>query len=89
MRNYSKERYNEVLESLDWSVVNMCEDVNSAEEKLKTLLTYAMDEVAPENEKRIKVRTEPWINNEILELIHEREKALIQSNNEVSNLELR
>merc|ERR1711888_465871 len=48
-----------------------------------------MDEIAEGNERRIKVRTEPWINNEILELIHEREKALTQSNNEKSNPDLR
>ena len=54
-------------------------------EKLITLLTYAMDEVAPEIEHRIKVRTEPWINNEILELIEERDRALDQSRKERSN----
>jgi len=48
-----------------------------------------MDEVAPEIERRITVRTEPWINNEILELIQERDKALNQSNSERSNPYLR
>ena len=43
-----------------------CDEVNLAAEKLKTLITYSMDEVAPEKESRIKIRTEPWINNEIL-----------------------
>ena len=66
-----------------------CEEVNLAGEKLKTLITYSMDEVAPEKESRIKIRTEPWINNEILELIDEREKSLILANKEKSNLELR
>ena len=89
LKEYSKERYNEYLESLDWSIVNNCEDTELAEEKLITLLTYAMDEVAPEIERRVKVRTEPWINNEILELIQERDKALNQANNERSNPDLR
>merc|ERR1712215_3552 len=48
-----------------------------------------MDEVAPEKEIRIKVRTEPWMNNEILVLIYERDKTLIQSNNDKTNTELR
>ena len=82
-------RYIECLEIHVWSIINSCEDTNLAEEKLKTLLTYAMDEVAPEIEHRVKVRTEPWINNEILELIQERDKALNQSNNERSNPDLR
>jgi len=36
----------------------------------------AMAELAPEKENRIKVRTEQWINHEILELIQERDKEL-------------
>merc|ERR1712002_780136 len=89
MKNYSKESYVESLERHDWSVVINCEEVNLATEKLKTLITYSMDEVAPERESRIKIRTEPWINNEILELIDERDKPLILANKKKSNLELR
>ena len=48
-----------------------------------------MDEVAPEKESRIKIRTKPWINNEIHELIDEREKSLILANKKKFNLELR
>ena len=78
MKNYNKDMYIEILEK-----------VNLAEETLKTLLTHAMDEVAPKKEIRINVRTEPWINNEILELIYERDKTLIQSNNDKTNTELK
>ena len=89
MKYYSKDRYIEILKSLNWSVVTNCVEVNSAVKKLKNLLTYAMDKIAPEKEVRIKVRTEPWMNNEILELIYERDKALIQSNNNKTNPDLR
>ena len=64
-------------------------EVNLAVEKLKTLLTHAMNKKVQEKEVRIKIRTEPWINNEILELIYKRDKALIQSNNSKTNPDLR
>ena len=48
-----------------------------------------MDEVSPEKEIRIKSRTEPWINEEILEVIRERDRALIQSNQNKTDRQLR
>ena len=34
------------------------------------MFTLALDEIAPEIDIRIKYRIEPWINEDILELIH-------------------
>ncbi len=44
-------------------------DVNDAWTIFRTLITEAMDEIALEKEIRIKNRTDPWINNEILHQI--------------------
>ena len=89
MKKYSKENFIEKLNTVDWSIVTRCTDVNVAWEKFKTIFTLIINEVAPEKEIRIKCRTEPWINCEILDLIKERDRALIQLNKNKSDSELR
>ena len=88
MKEYSESSFTEILLSIDWSVVLNCIDVNEAWEKFKVLFTLAMDSIAPMIEKRINIRTEPWVNDEILELIQERERALRISNQNKANTEL-
>ena len=51
-------------------------DANEAWEKFKVLFTLAMDAIVPMKDIRIKYRTEPELNEEILELIHARERVL-------------
>ncbi len=43
--------------------------------KISILITEAMDEIAPEKEIKIKNRPDPWINNEILHQIENRDKS--------------
>merc|ERR1711888_88836 len=74
---------------MEWSIVLNCIDVNVAWEKFKAMFTLAIDEIAPEKDIRIKYRTEPWINEEILELIHARDRALLESNKNKTDVELR
>ena len=89
MKNYTEDRFIEKLQSMDWSIVLNCIDVNVAWEKFKAMFTLAIDEIAPEKDIRIKYRTEPWINEEILELIHARDRALLESNKNKTDVELR
>ena len=74
---------------MDWSLVLSCIDVNEACEKFKTLFTLAMDAIAPMKSVRIKCRTEPWMNEEILELIQARDRALHILNKNKEYTELR
>ena len=53
------------------------------------MFIQAIDDVAPEKEIRIKGRTEPWIDEEILKAIHERDRVLSIANSNRSNKELR
>ena len=53
------------------------------------MFTQVLDDIAPEKEIRIKGRTEPWIEEEILEAIHERDRALFKANRNKLNHELR
>ena len=89
MKNYSESNFIEKLQSMDWSLVLNCIDVNEACEKFKALFTIAMDAIAPMKTIRIKCRTEPWIDAEILELMQERDRALFKANRNISDSELR
>ena len=89
LKNYSVHDFLNKLRNVDWSSVINCTNVNEAWENFKTKFINVIDEVAPIKHIRIKTRTEPWINNTILELIWERDKLLYNSNKNKENRELR
>ena len=64
-------------------------DSNETVEKFNTILTQIIDDNAPLKTIRIKNSTQPWINNEILEAMHERDRILYHSNRNKANEELR
>ena len=89
MKDYSKESFIDLLNECDWDLVCQSRDVNEAWEKFSTMFTQVLDDIAPEKEIRIKGRTEPWIDAEILELMQERDRALFIANRNKSDTELR
>ena len=89
MKDYSKERFIDLLNECDWDLVCQSRDVNEAWEKFSKMFTQVLDDIAPEKEIRIKGRTEPWIDAEILELMQERDRALFNANRNKSDTELR
>ena len=89
MKHYSKELLTEKLQCISWEPVLQCTEVNEAWEKFRTIVTQVMDDIAPEKEIKIKSRTEPWINNEILDLIYERNEAFHKANLNISDTSLR
>ena len=89
MKNYSKEIFVDLLKGYDWNLVCQVKDnVNEAWEKFSTMFTQVLDDIAPEKEIRIKGRTEPWIDAEILELM-QGDRALFNANRNKSDTELR
>ena len=89
MKDYSKESFIDLLNECDWDLVCQSRDVNEAWEKFSTMFTQVLDDIAPEKEIRIKGRTEPWIDAEILELMQERDRVLFNANRNKSDTELR
>ena len=75
MKHYNKETVQLNLLNVDWSSVVCSDNVTQAWENFKAILVSAIDNIAPVKEVRIKQRTEPWINNEILQSIKGRDKA--------------
>ena len=74
MKRYNKEAFNESLKQMDWSNVLQCKDVNEAWCSFKHRFLEVVDKVAPYKEIRIKQRTEPWVNDDILEAIRARNR---------------
>ena len=60
---------------VDWSSVICSDNVIQAWENLKSIFMSAIDNIAPMKEVCIKQRTQPWITNEILQCIKDRDKA--------------
>lgn len=75
MKNYNKETFQLNLLDVDWSSVLCSDNVIQAWENFKSIFMSAIDNIAPLKEVRIKQRTEPWITNEILQCIKDRDKA--------------
>ena len=68
MKDYSKESFIDLLKGYDWDLVCQARDnVNEAWEIFSTMFTQALNDIAPEKEIRIKGRTEPLIDAEVLE----------------------
>ena len=90
MKDYSNDTFSDSLNEKDWSIVTQEKnDVNISLEKFNTMLIDSIDDVAPEKEIRIKGNTEPWIDEEALELIRQRDRALFKSNQNKSNYRLK
>ena len=75
MKNYNKETFQLNLLNVDWSSVACSDNVTQAWENFKAILMSAIDNIDPVKGVRIKQRTEPWINNDILQSIKDRDKA--------------
>ena len=76
LKNYNKETFQADLLDVDWSSVICLDNVIQAWEIFKSIFMSAIDNIAPMKEVRIKQRTQPWITNEILQCIKNRDKAI-------------
>ena len=75
MKNYDKDTFQVNLLNADWSSVLISDNACDAWEKFKSNFTSLVHDIAPIKEVRIKQRTEPWVNDEILQSIKDRDKA--------------
>ena len=75
LKNYNKDDFQQSLLNADWSSVLICDNVSEAWNNFKLVFLSVIDSIAPVREIRVKQRTEPWINSDILQCINERNKA--------------
>ncbi|XP_071941144.1 uncharacterized protein [Antedon mediterranea] len=76
MRHYNKESLLNKLANVNWESTLSCNEVNEAWFRFITVFLGVIDEIAPVKEVRIKCRTEPWMNDNILLDIRQRDKHL-------------
>ncbi len=90
MKNYCLEVFCDVLGKVEWSSVLGCRDVDKAWVRFKELFSKVLDRVAPYKRVRIKQRSEPWINDDILRRIKLRNYCFKKFKNdlEASSFEL-
>ncbi len=69
MKTYSGAELNQKLLNMDWSPVFRCVSVNDAWRIFKTMFLTVVNEIAPLKTVRLKVRSKPWVNEEILRTI--------------------
>ncbi len=73
LKNYCSEDFIQKLTVADWSEVFTSNNVNDSWRHFKDTFLSVLDSVAPVKEVRLKQRSEPWLSNEILELIKSRD----------------
>lgn len=76
LKNYSIEALCTKLVDTNWSRVLNCKDAEESWNAFKDIFTSVIDSMAPIKEVRLKNRTEPWINAEILSKIRLRDEIL-------------
>ena len=76
LKHYNKDDFILKLSNMSWESVLMCFDVEMTWDSFKTIFHSVLDSVAPVKEVKLKQRTEPWMNSEILQNIRFRDETL-------------
>ena len=76
MKYYSKDDFISKLSNKNRESVLSCLDVGVAWGSFKDIFHSVLDIVAPLKEVRLKQRTEPWMNSDILQNIRHRDETL-------------
>ena len=66
-------RFNEDLSSVSWDNLSECQDVDNAWLNFKTCFLHVADKHAPQIEKKVRSRNNPWLSNEIKKVMAERD----------------
>ena len=88
LKNYTSEKLSQLIYAQNWDKVYSGQNVNDAWLNFESLFKAIIGKVAPEKHCRIKVRTQPWISNEILESMKLRDKCLKKYNHNKSESNL-
>ena len=81
LKNFNEREFIEILNNTDWdSIISIDEnDPNMSMNNFYQHINYILDELAPYkklNKREIKLKSKPWINNDILSEMKERDKLL-------------
>ena len=70
--NYNKLHFQQTLSNLDWNALYTLDDVDQAWDLIETNIKNTISISCPIRKIRIKEKDEPWITNELLEMIHDK-----------------
>ena len=76
MKHYNMEDFKLKLSTQNWESVLTCFDVEMTWDSFKNIFHSVLDIVAALKEVRLKQRTEPWMNSDILQNIRHRDETL-------------
>ena len=80
-KNYNKENFCDRLLGFHWNNLYACNDVNMAWNILLANIMTAIDEMCPLKQYKVAQAQEPWVTNEILELIKDKDRLLRRAKN--------
>ena len=75
-RNYEYQRFVEILGNQHWGNYNQLDDPNQMWDIMLENITKSLDEICPQKTFKIKKYKEPWINQELLEIIKDKDALL-------------
>ena len=75
-KNFDSTMFVEELEKVDWSCCTLSDCVETNWNVFRDVFLKIINQFAPIKEIRLKQRTEPWMDHDILELIKERDRLL-------------
>ena len=81
MKNFSEQEFNDIMKSTDWKNILMIDksDLNLSMSNLHHFINSILDVLAPYkklSKKELKLKSKPWINNEIQFLMKKRDTFL-------------
>jgi hypothetical protein len=75
LKKYNKEDFQASLLSTDWNPVLLSDNVNEAWDRFKEIFLSVINTIASVKQIRLKQRTEPWIDSDILQAISDRDSG--------------
>ena len=84
-RNFNEREFRETLDDIQWdSILQLhLKDPNLAINNFHSKINYILDELAPYrtlSKKELNLKSKPWLNNDILNMIKKRDKLLKRMN---------
>ena len=75
-KNYDKDLFIERLLNIDWRLLNEMSEPNDMWNYLIVKIKYILNEMCPLKSFKVKTSGKPWITNELLEQISDKDRAL-------------
>ena len=88
LKNYSPALLSQELHLTDWSPVLFSINVDDALGKFATIFHGILDKIAPVRELRVRQKSEPWMNSDILSCIKKRNQLFSQYRRDMSRIDV-